>query len=342
MKKFISLNYFKKLTFLLSAGVLFINMPSTFAQEKGAVFPQKETYRIKILKEKDGKFRMLDTTLTATDFEKFKTQPGEFQDLLKEVQPTRIRLDKLERIEKIDLPHLKEISPAKPLCEKEITTWRKVVSNHFSPDSGRHIIILNQSLRPTTISIDSLQKKIIEVREQINFKVSPSDSNKLHQIFIDKTIDGKPVKIYRLAPTSALTVDSLRFTDHFIISNKQTRIFAVHQVSIKDVEKQDKQILSKVTPPNETNLTEDLRINNLKYYPNPNNGKFTLSFKVPRAGDIAIKIYDQLGREIHREDYQYFSGDYQKEINMANAERGVYFLKIIQGDSAMTKKLVVD
>lgn len=79
-----------------------------------------------------------------------------------------------------------------------------------------------------------------------------------------------------------------------------------------------------------------------EFYPNPNNGRFTLRFRPEERGDLQIRIYNTDGKEVYLEFIQDFSGEYNKEINISkNAPRGTYFLQVTQGDRGMVKRIVV-
>ncbi|MCI4666612.1 MAG: PDZ domain-containing protein [Bacteroidia bacterium] len=89
---------------------------------------------------------------------------------------------------------------------------------------------------------------------------------------------------------------------------------------------------------NEPSLEMDL----FQFYPNPNNGRFTLRFRPEDRGDLQIRIYNLQGKEVYLEYIQDFRGEYNKEINISkNAPRGTYFLQLTQGDRGMVKRIVV-
>jgi len=74
--------------------------------------------------------------------------------------------------------------------------------------------------------------------------------------------------------------------------------------------------------------------------PNPSNGMFTLSFNLPTQGITSIRVLDINGEEIYSEKLGMFSGAYDREFDISNFSKGVYFLQINQGEQAFTKKVV--
>ncbi|MEO8150612.1 MAG: T9SS type A sorting domain-containing protein [Bacteroidia bacterium] len=110
----------------------------------------------------------------------------------------------------------------------------------------------------------------------------------------------------------------------------------------KSDSKNDKNKSSKKT---KTEIQEgkspDFKINNLNYFPNPNNGKFDLSFNLPTRGDLNVSITDASGKKIYDETLKEFEGDYNQSFDISSHGKGVYFLNITQGKQWMNKKVVV-
>jgi hypothetical protein len=86
---------------------------------------------------------------------------------------------------------------------------------------------------------------------------------------------------------------------------------------------------------------KSLKMDELNYYPNPNDGKFTLQFKADKRPTV-VKITSLEGKEIYSETLQGFEGTYQNEIDLSSQKRGIYLLQIIQGNKATNKKIVIE
>lgn len=86
---------------------------------------------------------------------------------------------------------------------------------------------------------------------------------------------------------------------------------------------------------------KSLKMDELNYYPNPNDGKFTLQFKADKR-PTEIKITGLDGKEIYAESLKGFEGTYQNEIDLSSQKRGIYLLQIIQGNKAINKKIVIE
>ena len=86
---------------------------------------------------------------------------------------------------------------------------------------------------------------------------------------------------------------------------------------------------------------KELSINKLKFSPNPNDGKFDLSFKLNKKEPVLIKIFDVQGKEVYSEIVVDFEGKYSNNIDISDNGEGIYILQIVQDDKASTSKIVI-
>ncbi len=79
----------------------------------------------------------------------------------------------------------------------------------------------------------------------------------------------------------------------------------------------------------------------LKVYPNPNAGNFTVSFSIDETADVKVEIIDVLGKVVFQDELRSFTGAYQRQFDFTAYSFGVYFLRVAAGQTIMTKKIVV-
>jgi photosystem II stability/assembly factor-like uncharacterized protein len=77
-------------------------------------------------------------------------------------------------------------------------------------------------------------------------------------------------------------------------------------------------------------------------YPNPFNPTTVISYQLPVAGNVSLKVYDVLGREVMtlvngRQD----AGAYNFTLNAASLSSGVYFYRLQSGNFVQTKKMML-
>jgi hypothetical protein len=110
-------------------------------------------------------------------------------------------------------------------------------------------------------------------------------------------------------------------------------------VKIEDLNNEDLKNLKKSTKVAPTN---DLEIEDLNFYPNPNSGKFDVSFHLPEKGLTEVTIYNMTGKPVYSETLPFFQGDYIRKINISKESKGMYMVKIQQGDKMITKKIILE
>jgi hypothetical protein len=77
-------------------------------------------------------------------------------------------------------------------------------------------------------------------------------------------------------------------------------------------------------------------------YPNPFNPVTTISYGIPKAEFVTIKIYDILGREIRTlVNKEMNAGYYDIVFDAAKLASGVYFYRIEAGKFTRIKKLML-
>ncbi len=77
-------------------------------------------------------------------------------------------------------------------------------------------------------------------------------------------------------------------------------------------------------------------------YPNPFNPHTVISYQLPYAGKVTIKVYDMLGKEIETlVDEEKAAGDHKLIWNVVNLCSGVYFYQLKLKDIIQTKKMIL-
>ncbi|MBI2429162.1 MAG: carboxypeptidase regulatory-like domain-containing protein [Ignavibacteriales bacterium] len=96
-----------------------------------------------------------------------------------------------------------------------------------------------------------------------------------------------------------------------------------------------------------TGVTVDRTVQPTQYvldqnYPNPFNPSTTISYLLPNAEQVTLKVYDLLGKEVVTlvNGYQQ-SGKYTVTFNAARLSSGIYFYRLESGKNAFVKKMIL-
>lgn len=77
-------------------------------------------------------------------------------------------------------------------------------------------------------------------------------------------------------------------------------------------------------------------------YPNPFNPSTIISYQLPITGNVTLKVFDVIGKEIVTLiDEEKNAGSYEVEYNASHLANGVYFYQLKAGDFVQTKKMIL-
>lgn len=81
----------------------------------------------------------------------------------------------------------------------------------------------------------------------------------------------------------------------------------------------------------------------MQIYPNPNKGTFNLEVKTSsnKAEDYQLEVYSTIGTLIYKEKIR-FSSALNKKMNIENLSKGVYFIRLINGDEVLNTRFIID
>jgi hypothetical protein len=80
----------------------------------------------------------------------------------------------------------------------------------------------------------------------------------------------------------------------------------------------------------------------LQNYPNPFNPSTVISYQLPVSGNVTLKVYDVLGKEVATlvDEYNQ-AGSYEVEFNAAELSTGIYFYELQTGNFNKTMKMIL-
>lgn len=88
-------------------------------------------------------------------------------------------------------------------------------------------------------------------------------------------------------------------------------------------------------------LVNNLTIENIQLFPNPNRGMFRLEFELPNRGETSIRVFNSEARLIYSFDLGEYQGNFSDDIDISQNGPGAYFLEIRQGATSMVKKVLL-
>jgi subtilisin-like proprotein convertase family protein len=86
--------------------------------------------------------------------------------------------------------------------------------------------------------------------------------------------------------------------------------------------------------------TDTFSFEELKVFPNPNNGEFTFTLSTS-SSEVHAEVFDIRGRLIYQQNFE-ANGSVNEKISLKNAQSGLYVLNITDGSKQSTRKIIVE
>lgn len=83
-----------------------------------------------------------------------------------------------------------------------------------------------------------------------------------------------------------------------------------------------------------------LTLDNFKAFPNPTSGFVNISFE-GKSSPIVVQLSDISGRRIFKETLNNFTGNFNRDIDLSQAQKGQFILYVIQNQKVFTESLIV-
>ena len=85
----------------------------------------------------------------------------------------------------------------------------------------------------------------------------------------------------------------------------------------------------------------EFEINDFVLYPNPNKGNFNVQFTSTSSNGVKVLVHDLLGRKLFENKFENKT-NFNENIQLKNAQPGIYFLTVIDGDRKDVRKIVIE
>jgi hypothetical protein len=89
-----------------------------------------------------------------------------------------------------------------------------------------------------------------------------------------------------------------------------------------------------------TGVDDNALNSTLNVYPNPNNGRFTVSISNPEATDMILELVNISGQVVYRNEVK-AAYSYNEDIDASTFAKGVYYLKVNSAKGVKVEKVVL-
>ena len=87
---------------------------------------------------------------------------------------------------------------------------------------------------------------------------------------------------------------------------------------------------------------EDLELKDINFYPNPSDGRFNVEVNTGNGGPLQVKIISPDGEAVYDQTARNAEGIYDFNIDISDERKGIYVMQIIQNNTALTKRVIIE
>lgn len=313
---------------LVCAAFLF-SITIAFAQDKSKSSTGKIS--IKIIKKEDGKTTKIDTTINSND-------NAALEKILKDAGGKEHMSFNFSFPEAPEPPgsHFRKHSDKK-MTEQEREEFKEAMKN-----LDEEMKDLHEKIKDIHIEIESEKDEEEGRAYSYHFEMPPMPPvppmfDKDDDFFSDHDCKGK----ISFRSFFHDDMDSLEDDDHVIIIGDKNETAPVFEREITG-KHGEKVFVYKRSKPEVSKDDLQSKDEDVKLYPNPSQGKFTLSFNVDKKSELRIRIYNNVGKEVYTETLKDFNGYYFNQVDLSGKGKGNYILKITYGEKTITEKFVIE
>jgi hypothetical protein len=316
---------------ILVCAIILFSVTVSLAQD---IKEKKSEIKIRIQKDADGKQIEIDTTITSDQLPALKEYLKDL-DIDLDAESSGSGNGKMENGEMVlRFKHPQMSKEEREAFEKEMEGLNKEMEDldHEMKDFHIEMFGFNDG-DPENFDIHMHMPKTPGQPDAFYFGDDDSDSD-----------CGSGNKFsYRFRHHNDEIPDSLDDEKHVILYGSKGEEAPVIEKEIITKDGNKVFILKRNLPKEaQAKVSASMPITKVKVYPNPGNGKLSVSFTAATKGDVTISITDAKGAEVYNKTIDAFSGEFFSQVDISGKGKGTYYLKIEQGDDSITKKILVE
>lgn len=123
--------------------------------------------------------------------------------------------------------------------------------------------------------------------------------------------------------------------DHDSGADDDVRVISRVKVMIHSAKEEDKKVVG-------TENMEGLELRDISFYPNPSDGRFDVELESRSDAPVQVIIVDENGNEVYNRVGKPKDGQYDFSVDLTREGKGIYIMKLVQNNKALTKRVVIE
>lgn len=125
------------------------------------------------------------------------------------------------------------------------------------------------------------------------------------------------------------------WTYHNDEDRDDVKVITRAKVMIRSAREEDKKAVG-------TENMESLELRDISFYPNPSDGRFDVELDSKSDAPVHVIIVDSDGNEVYNRVGTPENGQYDFKVDLTGEGKGIFIMKLVQNDKALTKRLVIE
>lgn len=113
------------------------------------------------------------------------------------------------------------------------------------------------------------------------------------------------------------------------------RVISRIKVFVRSAKEEDKEAAG-------TDEMEGLELRDINFYPNPSDGRFEVELETGSDASIQVSIIDPDGNEVYNRAGTPRDGRYDFRVDLSGQRKGIYIMKVVQNNKALTKRVIIE
>ena len=88
-------------------------------------------------------------------------------------------------------------------------------------------------------------------------------------------------------------------------------------------------------------IGENTTLSDMRIFPNPNNGIFTIQMNVAEEQDLTIELMNVAGKVVYTEKFHVTRGQFSKTLHVQHLNSQLYYLRLNNENGTVIKKLII-
>lgn len=121
----------------------------------------------------------------------------------------------------------------------------------------------------------------------------------------------------------------------FDSDDDDVRVISRIKVFVRSAREEDKEAAG-------TDEMEGLELRDINFYPNPSDGRFEVELETGSDASIRVSIIDPDGNEVYNRAGTPRDGRYDFRVDLSGERKGIYIMKVVQNNKALTKRVIIE